>query len=411
MNDLEETLRRTLGNAAEQAPRLPGGLPERLETGYRRRRRRARTALAAAAVVVVAGGTAAGLRVGASPVAAPGTDPTGVSSATVGTEPGPRADALPEPVGTVWPQAVRTVPATGPDGRDFEPLAFIDDRTLLVTMNAGFRKNDALYAYDLDGRTFRKIADVPIPVGTVISPSDFTVGNGHVVWWTASADAFGQIWSAPLAGGEARLVADKKIADVPDKGLGSLAVIGDRIAFSEQEGGVYTVPVQGGTVEAVPDSAGMHLLDWPWIGGPGLRVPAGEARFGRIRNVETGETDTAVIRPGERSVTCDRTTCSGTSPGGRGFHRLRDGSQEKELPGGISPVEPPARGRFHVVTVWNEGSILGVVLQDLATGTSGGLGVRPEGRYVRKPRIGRDGRLLAYPVGDEMYVIDLAKIQ
>ncbi|WP_246090447.1 sigma factor [Nonomuraea deserti] len=105
MNDIEETLRRTLSHAAEQAPHHPGPLPARLERVHRRRRRRARTVLAAAAIVLVAGGTTAVLRGGDTVTAVQGEAASLPSSA-----------APSEHVEKVWPEAVRKVPAKGPGG-------------------------------------------------------------------------------------------------------------------------------------------------------------------------------------------------------------------------------------------------------------------------------------------------------
>ncbi|TMR95076.1 hypothetical protein [Nonomuraea basaltis] len=408
MNDIEETLCRTLGHAAEQAPRLPSTLPGQLATGYRRRRNRARAVLAATAVVVVAGGTTVGLRGGAIEAVSPATDPTGIPSAMISTAP---QETLPPPIEQVWPEAVRKVSAEGPDGKEFTPLAFIDDRNVLVSTSAGFERTAALYAFDLDSREFRKIADTPIPAGTVTFSSDFTIGNGQVAWWTATSDARAHIYRAPLYGGEAELVTSLEITDQQDMGLGSLDVADDRIYFSEQEGGVYSVLLGGGRVEQVQNSAGMHVLSWPWIGRPRYLGESDGPRFGEIRNVETGETRTAVTRPGEKSVTCDLTYCSGIRSDGESFHRLRDGSQERTLPGDIPQLMPPALGRFSITTVRDERALLGVALHDLTTGTSADLGLRPRGKSISHPGFSRDNRLLSYAFGGEVVIVDLAKIR
>ncbi|MFC7646178.1 hypothetical protein ACFQX6_40505 [Streptosporangium lutulentum] len=199
MTEVEETLRRTFGQAAGQAPRLPALLPERLERIHRRRRRRTRVALAAAAVVLVAGGAVA---------VVPGGD---VMTTTTASE--ARAATPAEHVEKVWPEAVRKVPAKGPDGASWRPETFIDDRTLLVTAPAGFDQPTAVYAYDLDGDSRRKIADLPSPESPAGAANGFAVGDGHVVWWTSTKDRVAHLWAVPVDGGTAKIVADQSIKE------------------------------------------------------------------------------------------------------------------------------------------------------------------------------------------------------
>jgi hypothetical protein len=416
MTDVEETLRRTLGNASQNAPRMPADLPARLEAGHRRRRRRnlAQAVLAAATVVVVAGGTAAVLRHGDMTAALPSTSTSTSESASpaAGTPRAPREWPLPEPVEQVWPEAVRKVPARGPGGTKLLPQAFIDDRTLLVTTWGGFEKTDALYAYDLRTRELRKITDVPTPAGTVAFASDFTVGGGQVVWWTATKDRQVHVWTAPVSGGEATSIADVEVEDGGGAGLDGLAVEADRIVFSLFSGGVFTVPAAGGEVRTVPGGAGMHLLEWPWVGSPGPFAEGNGARFTSITNVETGETSAAVTRPGEGGLVCGARLCAGVRDGGKSFYRLRDGSQEKELPMNDLMPDGLARERFLVAPVTAEGAGHIAILYDVSTGTAADLGGRDEKGNIQVPAVARgDDRLLAYQVDDDLYVIDLAKIE
>ncbi|NJP93190.1 hypothetical protein HCN51_27720 [Nonomuraea sp. FMUSA5-5] len=412
MNDLEETLRRTLGSASQHAPRMPTGLPAHLESGYRRRRRRgfAQAVLAAATVAVVAGGTVTVLRHGDVTAAVPSTS----REATTDTPRAPEVSAwpLPEPVEQVWPDAVRKVPARGPGGTKLMPQAFIDDRTVLVTTWSGFEKTNALYAYDLDTGDLRKVADVPIPTGTVTFASDFTVGAGLVTWWTATKDAQAHLWTAPLTGGQATSIADIKVSESDGAGLDALAVEGDRIVFSLVEGGVFTIPATGGTPQAVPGSEGQHLLAWPWIGSPGIYSANDGSRFTTITNVETGETSAAVKGPGDRNLSCGVRLCTGTrDEQDKTFYRLRDGLEEKELPvNGLMP-DGLARERFLVAPIMAEQAGRIVVLYDVTTGRSADLLVRADKKgALQLPGVARDGRLLSYRLGDDLYLIDLAKI-
>ncbi|MGN9843584.1 hypothetical protein ACTMTI_36210 [Nonomuraea sp. H19] len=403
MNDVEETLRRTFGQAAEQAPRLPGPLPARLESIHLRRRRRARMALAAAAVVLVAGGTAAVLR--------GGDITTAVQDAAAS---GRGATRPSEHVERVWPEAVRKIPAKGPGGEAWRPVTFIDDRTLLlVTASAGPEgEATAVYSYDLDSNAHRKIANMPGPENRSSFAGGFAVGGGHLVWWTSTKDRIAHLWAVPVEGGKPRIVADHSIKEGDGSGIDSLSVVDDKIVFSLYVGGVFTVPVAGGTVQPVEGGAGMHVLAWPWVGTPGVGGEPHGAPFGRIRNVETGETRTAVIHPGEELRICGVTICLGETQDGKNFFRQRDGSSQKNVPDVVSPVIPLTQNRFYVSPYLGSGGPAGVGLHDLDRGKSADLGIQGEsGGFMMMPSADPTGRLLSYTIGDDLYLIDLAEIR
>ncbi|KAB8189747.1 hypothetical protein FH608_037685 [Nonomuraea phyllanthi] len=399
MTEIEETLRRTFGEAAGQAPRLPDLLPERLERIHRRRRRRSRVVLAAAAAVLVAGGTVAVVRGGDTITAVPATQAR------------TRAERPAAPVEQVWPDAVRKIPAKGPGAAPWRPVTLIDERTLLMAASSGFERAAAVYAYDLGSGTEREIAAVPEPEGTVAFASGFAVGSGHVAWWTATKDSVAHFWAAPLDGGTARIVADQPLGPVDDgSGIDGLAVAGDEIVFSLNAGGVFTVPLGGGTVKPVEGGAGMHLLAWPWIGTPGARSEPGGTGFARIRNAETGETRTAVTHPGEELHQCGVTVCVGRSSDGRTFFRHRDGSSQKDVPGSGYQGRTPAQDRFYA-SAYGDAAPEGVGLYDLDTGRSGDLGIQAKGRSVSLPTFDTTGRFLSYLAGDELHLIDLTEIR
>ncbi|MEV6158433.1 hypothetical protein AB0L53_49695 [Nonomuraea sp. NPDC052129] len=408
MNEVEETLRRTFGQAAEQAPRLPGMLPQRLERVHLRRRRRSRMALAAAAVVLVSGGTLAVVRGGETTTAVQG------EVASQG-----QAEAPAEPVEKVWPEAVLKVAGKGYGGTAWQPATVIDDRTVLMTTRDGFASTAAIYAYDLETAAQRKIADVPRPAGTVSFASDFAVGGGHVAWWTATEDSVARLWAVPLEGGEAKIVADQRVqADDDGNLIDGLEVVNDKIVFSVRPGGVFTVPLGGGTVEPIAESAGMHLLTWPWAGTPGpggqpKTGPVGERTEGplyeRIRNLETGETATAVVHADEQLRSCGVRICLGTTSSGESFYRQRDGSQERKAIGYPLMLEPPTQDRFSFSSYGPQPA--GVGLYDLVSGKSASLGIKPEGNAIRLPMTDSTGRILSYSLGDDLYMIDLSRIR
>ncbi|MFI6732355.1 TolB family protein [Nonomuraea sp. NPDC050451] len=399
MTEVEETLRRTLGQAAEQAPGLPALLPQRLERIHRRRRQRARIALAAAAVVLVGSGATAFLRGGDTITAVPAA--------------GPDVEAPAEQVEKVWPEAVRKVSAKAPDGAPWRPETFIDDRTLLMGAQGGRSgTTDAVYAYDLDSGTPRKIADVPAPEGTVGS-NGFAVGGGQVVWWTGRKDSVAQLWTVPVDGGTPKIVADQRLDPADDgSGIDELAVVNDKIVFSLYTGGVFTVPLGGGTVEPVQGGAGMHLLAWPWIGTPGRGGEPHGMPYARIQNVETGETRTAVTKPGEELRLCGVTICLGRTADGTTFFRHRDGSSQKDVPGSVNSAYQPVQDRFYVSVYGSAGKPTeGVGLYDLDTGKSGDLRIPGEGNSIMLPSMESTGRMFSYTLGDDLYLIDLSKIR
>ncbi|GII02862.1 hypothetical protein [Planobispora takensis] len=413
-NDLEADLRAALGHAAERAPRAPGALSAHV-VARSRRRTRGRALVAAAAAVLVAGGIGVAVRGAGDDPASPAVDPARTASAEVtqsAPSPSQEAAELPEPVEKVWPDAVWKIPAELPGGRKFHPLSFIDDRTLLLETWESFEKADAIYAYELDGGRTRKITDIRTPKG--VFASGHTVGDGLVVWQTidegdgdeTKGTRVTRFWSVPLGGGTPREIG----TDRPVRGRGDeLAVTGGRLAFSLHEGGVFTVPLGGGTVEPVPGAERHHILRWPWVGTPGEYTPDTETSFEELLNAETGERNTAVVRPGERFVRCGVTTCAGSRPDGTAFHRMRDGSRERDLPGGVA-FTGLAADRFETVNLPMPPG--GEYLHDLVTDKSGDLGIRPDAKGESisvQPGLG-DGRLVSYPLGDEYVIIDLARI-
>ncbi|MBG0814781.1 hypothetical protein [Planomonospora sp. ID82291] len=409
---LEENLHAALHRAAERAPRAPGALSSQVAARSRRRRARAHALFAAAAVVVVAGGTGLAVRGAGGDTAPPVLSPSPASTAgTASRTPSP--PAVPEPVEEVWPQAVWKIPARLPGGGKFQPRAFIDDRTVLLETWQSFEKANALYAYDLETGDVRKVTDIRTPKG--VFASGYSVGEGRIVWQTIEEGAGDEskgtrvtkFWSVPVGGGEPTAVT----TDRPVVGRGDrLAVTGGRLAFSRFEGGVFTVPLGGGTVEPVPGADRHHILRWPWVGTPSEYTPDGEPSFEELLNAETGETSRAAVRPGERNVRCGVTVCAGDRGDGTSFHRSRDGSQELDLPSGVSAE--PALDRFYAVHLPRP--LGGQYLYDRLTGRSGDLGLRPNARgesiaITLSPGV-NDGRLVAYPLKGKYVIIDLERL-
>ncbi|WP_336216609.1 hypothetical protein [Nonomuraea sp. LPB2021202275-12-8] len=149
-----------------------------------------------------------------------------------------------------------------PNGRKGRPLTLIDDRTLLLETGQSFENADALHTYDLETGKTRKMTDIRTPKG--VFASGYAVGGGRIVWQTID-NMKTSFWSAPLSGGQPTAVG----TDTPIKGRGDgLVVAGDRIAFSLHEGGVFTLPLEGGAVTPVRVAERHHILRWPWVGTP-----------------------------------------------------------------------------------------------------------------------------------------------
>jgi hypothetical protein len=379
--DLEDDLSRVLGRAAEGAPQAPTGFPGRIVARSRRRRARTWTqALVAAVAMVIVGVTVRG---------------------TGGAQ--PAQTKLPDPVEAVWPDAVWKIPKQLPNLPDFRPVTFIDDRTVLLWTPKSDWRTDAVHAYDLGTGRTRKIADIPST--QQVHASYYTVGAGRIVWETIDEKEHTRFWSVPVSGGKAAAID----TGGPVKGRGEgLTVVGDRVAFSLVEGGVFTFPLRGGRVTPVAGAERHHILRWPWVGTPSEYTQSREPSFRELLNAETGQASRAVVRPGESYVRCGVTTCVGMRPDDTRFYRLRDGSGERDLPG--SPVLGLGDDRFMAADP--PGPAAGQVLLDLATGKQGDLGLRPdEGRMSGvEPGI-LHGGLVSYELNDQYVLIDLARIR
>ncbi|MFC4588762.1 hypothetical protein [Sphaerisporangium corydalis] len=405
MNDeLAETLRRTLQHASEQAPRAPGGLSARVVTRSRRRAARTQMAVAALAVAVVAGGVVVAARGGVPDPAPPAVETSKTPSAG---KVNPPATALwsrtAPPAEKVWPDAVWKIPAKLLGGRAFQARAIIDDRTVLLETRNGSGRADALYAYDVRDRTSRKLTDVRTPEGVVAR--GYTAGAGRVFWEMSNrADGSYEttFWSVPVTGGRATAIGtDREVT-----GDGTLAVVGGRLAFSASEGGVFTIPLGGGTVEAVPGAGAHHILRWPWVARSDPNS-ASAARYTELLNAETGEPTEAVVHPGEYRVECGVTTCVGVKDGVT-FHRLRDGSRERLIPALVLNNRMFA-DRFYPLLTNGRPE---VILRDAVTGKGGDLGLAsgngPLGVIADTPVM---SRVLDMRRADSHLVVDLARIR
>ncbi|HEU5156057.1 MAG TPA: hypothetical protein VFU43_03610 [Streptosporangiaceae bacterium] len=303
----------------------------------RRRRLRGQVAAVAATVLAVAGLSTAASR-GVFGGVLDGGDPA--ASGTASARPMPTV-ALPAavPVEKLWPQAVVKVPARLPNGRKYYPEAFVGNRTLLVTTSGGFERTDAIWLYDTGTRRLSQVTRVTTPAKATTFASDFAVGDGRVVWWTArraQGEIIAEIWSAPLSGGEARKIVTMPAGKEEDSGIGDLVIAGGKVfwslsAFTPQaRGGLFEAPLTGGPPTKIPGTDRHQIVEWPWIGTPGRNDAARPVTFKDVRNVVTGERRSAEVGPGR--WTCDVTWC--VSYGGPDTRAVRrDGTGGRVLPG------------------------------------------------------------------------------
>ncbi|MGW2160901.1 TolB family protein [Nonomuraea sp. NPDC001699] len=439
MTDLEDKLNRVLSGAAQRAPQAPAGLLATVKTRHRRRRARSAAMHAAAAVVLVAGGV--GVAVSAMGASAEPAPAVGAVGAT-GTASRP-ADRIPPPVEKVWPQAVHKIPVRLPDGRAYYPQLLLDDRTLLVMTGVSDGRRQFLWAFDLGTGRARRIAEIPPTKGSAIFADGVAAGGGDIVWWASYKEAGGprvaRIWTVPATGGRPRPVTDVPLGDVMKQGhINGLAVTGSDVVFAYEKGGVYRVPLSGGSPQRVEGTEGYHVLRWPWVGRH-----RGKAVFRDLLNVETGERRDAVVkadeevrcgvercagvavryetvkveRPRDRSgkeIRCGARRCPDTTRVQtilRRFVRDRDGSHERELPRNFQQGDDAPLERFFKVDLMAPGNQSVLTLYDADTGTSADLGVRPDAQGGMAYPDGGLDRLMTYPIKNEMYVLDLAAIK
>ncbi|NRQ34075.1 hypothetical protein HII36_19780 [Nonomuraea sp. NN258] len=360
------------------------------------RRRRGLVVGLAAVTLVAAVGAGGALFLAPSPSTA-GVGTAGTATVVQRTEV--------RPIEEVWPQAAHEVPMALPDGRRIRPRLLLDGKTLLVTAESSFEKADGLYAYDLGGGRFAKLADVPVPAGTRLFAAGFATDGDRIVWWTGrkkDGREIADIWSVPASGGEPAIVTSAVLPARSAEGLiATLAVTPEGVAWSAGGEGVYRVPFSGGRPQPVPGTRGLHILAWPWAGSPG---PAAlrQVPFLTLLNVDTGERRDRVSVQDAAVVACGVTRC--LSRQGRsssvGLH-ARDGSEGTALT--LPPTRPQVLLRDRFVTA---DSPSGATLHDVTTATAADLGSSAGTRYFPSG----DGRMLLFSRGEKFLVVDLAAI-
>ncbi|WP_157518460.1 hypothetical protein [Herbidospora mongoliensis] len=270
---------------------------------------------------------------------------TAVVSGTRGeeTDAGARSAAVAAPVSEVWRDAVFTMPAKAPDGAAYRPVTGLSATEILVTAETSFEKASRLEIYDSVAKTGRVVAEMPEPAGIKgYYAQQVEVGSAHFVWWGSTPnddDKWADVWAVPRTGGGAIQLAELTGEASEVERLG---VVADEVVWSVRSGGIYRVPLTGGTPERVTEGAGLHLLGWPWASDVSGNAASGQQK---IVNLETGTT-TAVGTPASvRGFRCDEAWCSGYTREGM-LVQKPDGSGRHVAPGLRSLDQPALAGGF-----------------------------------------------------------------
>ncbi|WP_067172949.1 hypothetical protein [Microtetraspora niveoalba] len=350
-------------------------------------------ALVAAAIVTVVAGTAVGVRGASSP--APAVRPT---------PSGPGAD-LP-PIEDVWPDAVHEIPVKAPGGRTFTPDVFVNDR---VVVGRGLTRNrlDGIWSYDLDKRTFARIAPL----------KDWSVGNDPLVFgdgavaWSAFRDGMTEIWTVPVMGGIPRRIASFRGVLGPQntyEGI-TLAIADGMAVWSPANGGVYRVPLKGGRPTLIKETKGYRLLTWPWAGRP-YSVSDAKERVHRpmeqLIDVRTGERVDAVPPPGRVGWSyCGVRWCINEGEVWR-----RDGTGLQRLPGnGGTRLYSE---RFTLISRHRPDGTSAIAVHDISTRRTGVLGIHTIGMNVEPfPTLHLEDGLFWYRRGSKQVLVNLSGIR
>ncbi|MFG6194173.1 hypothetical protein [Nonomuraea sp. JJY05] len=346
----ERDLVRTLRAAAVQMEHhdLAAGVARRRRA--RRTRQRVRVVLAAAAVVAVVAGTAAIVsRSDDHRRAEPATVLHGWDSIRSAAE--------------LWPRAVVRVPAYDSEGWRTQVATSMSVTEVLLLATS--KKERRLEVYDSARGTIRILGSIP----EARDLRYVAVGTRYIAWYTGPLGG-GPVnfWIMPRAGGAARRVS--QVAQDVD----SFGVTEDALVWSVRGGGVYRMPVTGGTPQLLPGTDGLRLTYWPWAAG---------AIRNRIVNLETDESTEVSLPDGVRSMQCHPEWCVGAQ-GQRAIVQRVDGSERQILPEQLRPITSARLGllgdRYAIFGVRDEPMKRGVplgVVYDLETGAMAKLGERP----------------------------------
>ncbi|WP_141703473.1 hypothetical protein [Planobispora rosea] len=406
----EADLVRAFMSAADAAPEPVGNLLGAVERRrVRRTRRRVQSVLAVAAVIVVAGGgtaVARGVfshRGGEGPILADAAatataTPERSASSTRKPTPSPSAGRAPgadiRPAAEVWPAAVSTIPAKAADGWRYQPITALSATEVLLAAESSFEKVGRLETYDTASGSRTVLTEMPGPEGVEeYFVQSIDAGAAHIVWYGTTpnnGDRWADFWVAPRSGGTARQVGEVTGEQAEVDAVG---VTADSVVWSVSGGGVYRMPLGGGTAERIEGTDGLHLVSWPWAADVGERDF--QKKQTKLVNLETMQVVEVKAPDGLETFRCGPEWCfgAGSSESNQVIAERPDGSQRRVLPGlhvqGQQDILARNLGLFHVSTVVGrdkrdeeieDHSVPLIALYDPATGTLAGAGRRdPKG--------------------------------
>lgn len=362
MNDRTEAdLVRVLADAAEHAPVPDGDLAGAVRV--RRRAHRTRMALACAAVVAIAAGGTVAVR-NALPT---GSGP--VSPAAQGPSEAPEGFAV-RPASEVWPSAVTTIPKKTADGLTYRPVAALSPTTLLLLAESSFEKAARLDTYDTTTNRSAPLVQMPSPEGKRrYYAQTVEVGDDTIVWWgkVQGKPTWADFWVAPRSGGTARQVGEVTgaLADVE-----RIGVTRDSLVWSVRGGGVYRIPLEGGTPQPVPGAEGLTLISWPWASDASENRSRNQTK---LVNLATGQIIPINLPKGAHGVRCGLVWCVGARGEGGVVQRV-DGSDRRLLPGTPSWEMISLSGARTGFMGSAQRDHYAAVVYDPETGLAGGIG-------------------------------------
>ncbi|MCF6469250.1 hypothetical protein FAF44_12720 [Nonomuraea sp. MG754425] len=377
----EEELAVELRAAGERAPGETDLLAGVALRRRRRTRRRVRTLAAALAVVV--------LGVGVRSVVLSGGGAGDVASTPTPAPPVPR----PVPVERLWPGALSTLPVSGPDGARYQPITAVSPTEILfAALEPGKKGAGRLEVFDTAAGRIRLVTEVP-GARRIMMPS--ASADGENVIWLHSGRSLREIWTAPLGGGAGRLVTTLRGARTD---IDRITVNDGWAIWSERRGGVWRVPLTGGTPARVPAGDGLHLLRWPWAGDvPPVRES--DERDQRVLvDLSSGASTGIVARPGTTRLRCGPRWCLGHDARGTFVQRI-DGSRQRRIGGDPNrPVGAPVLDRF---VPFESG------VYDVETGT---MATIEDDRQVVHGLSGEAGSVVYWVVGGTYRMLNLAAV-
>jgi DNA-directed RNA polymerase specialized sigma24 family protein len=322
------------------------------------------TSFAAGGSVVLCGG-ADGSTATKTKEVAPTATPA--ASARISERP---AIKKPRPARVVWPRAVSTIPAKAGDGARYSPLAALSPTEVLLRAETKFEKTTRIDVYDTRRGKSRVLTQTPSS-GKGYYPQRFELGEHYLGWFTTRPSARTEgsdFWVAPRAGGPAT-----KVGEVTGalSTVVSIGVSADSFIWSIYSGGVYRIPITGGSPEKIAGTDGLWVASWPWAAdlppfGVGTDTDRNQTR---LVNLETGEKHDIVPPPGVKGLRCSISWCVGRSrhdmivmhPDGSGLSRI------------------PRFGSFSIQLAGSHFVEVGATVYDLATGKTAAVGAEASG--------------------------------